>query len=79
VTENQDVMSEADGPALSDLENNFFKDAEQQATNMERSAKAAGQAVEVAGLRLASLQREEAQFLENSQRLMLWKKKHRQS
>ena len=57
-------MSEADGPALSDLENNFFKDAEQQATNMERSAKAAGQAVEVAGLRLASLQREEAQFLE---------------
>ena len=50
MTENQDVMSEADGPALSDLENNFFKDAEQQATNMERSAKAAGQAVEVTGL-----------------------------
>lgn len=47
VTENQDVMSEADGPALSDLENNFFKDAEQQAINMERSAKAAEQAVEL--------------------------------
>ena len=64
VTENQDVISEADGPALSDLKNNFFKDAEQQAITMERSAKVAGQAVEVAGRRLTSLKREEAQFAE---------------
>jgi chemotaxis protein MotB len=62
VDENQDVMSESDGPALTNLENNFFKDAELQATNMERSAQAARQAVEVAELRLASLKREEAKF-----------------
>jgi chemotaxis protein MotB len=66
VDENQDVMSESDGPALSNLENNFFKDAELQATNMERSAKAAQQAVEVAELRLASLMREEAKFQKSS-------------
>ena len=62
VTENQDVMSEADGPALTNLENNFFKDAESQAVNMERSAKAAQQAVELAELRLDALKREEDKF-----------------
>ncbi|WGI21941.1 hypothetical protein [Amylibacter sp. IMCC11727] len=62
VTENQDVMSEADGPALTNLENNFFKDAESQAVNMERSAKAAQQAVELAELRLDALKREEEKF-----------------
>lgn len=64
VTENQDVMSEANGPALTNLENNFFADAEQQATNMERSAKAARQAVDVAELRLSRLKREEENFQE---------------
>lgn len=59
VTENQDVMAEADGPALSNLENDFFNDAEQQATNMERSARAARQAVEVAELRLDALKKTE--------------------
>lgn len=62
VTENQNVMADADGPAMTNLENNFFADAEQQATNMERSAQAARQAVDVAELRLASLKREEEKF-----------------
>ncbi len=62
VTENQDVMSEANGPALTNLENNFFADAEQQAVNMERSAQAARQAVDVAELRLSTLKREEEKF-----------------
>ncbi len=64
VTENQDVMSEADGPALTNLENNFFKDAELQASNMERSANAARQAVDLSELRLASLKKAEEKFQE---------------
>jgi len=66
VSENQDVMAEADELALSNLENNFFKDAEQQAIDMERSANAARQAVELAERRLESLKKAESKFQKQS-------------
>lgn len=59
VSDNQDVMFGADDAAMSNLENNFFKGAASQADSVEKSARAAGQAVLVAEARLNSLNKRE--------------------
>lgn len=62
VSDNQDVMLGADDAAMSNLENNFFKGAESQADSVEKSARAAGQAVLVAEARLHSLNKKEQEL-----------------
>ena len=62
VSDNQDVMLGADDAAMSNLENNFFKGAESQADSVEKSARAAGQAVLVAEARLHSLNKKELEL-----------------
>ncbi|MEM7440674.1 MAG: OmpA family protein [Pseudomonadota bacterium] len=56
VANNQDVMAGADEPTLSNLENDFFAEATIRADAAEKSADAAGQAVEVAQMRLEILE-----------------------
>lgn len=64
VSDNQDVMLGADDAAMSNLENNFFKGAASQADSVEKSARAAGQAVLVAEARLQSLNKKERELQE---------------
>lgn len=71
VNSNQDVMADADAPTLSNLENDFFKQARDRAAAARKSADAARQAVRAAELRLDVLAEEmddyHARFAEANQ------------
>jgi chemotaxis protein MotB len=62
VSDNQDVMSDTDSQTFTNLENDFFNEARQQADDVARSSKAAQKAVVAAGIRLKTLKKQETEF-----------------